>query len=81
MTFEDDRLTSIQTQITVIEAAIIAITTDNAQSYTLDTGQSRTTVTKVNLPELINSYEQLIILYTSMNTRINGKQLILRGYK
>lgn len=81
MTFEDDRLASIQTQITAIEAAIIAITTDNAQSYTLDTGQSRTTVTKVNLPELINSYEQLIILYTSMNTRINGKQLILRGYK
>ena len=81
MTFEDDRLASIQTQITAIEAAIIAITTDGAQSYTLDTGQSRTTVTKVNLPEIINSYEQLIILYNSMNKRINGKQLILRGYK
>ena len=81
MTFEDDRLASIQTQIIAIEAAIIAITTDGAQSYTLDTGQSRTTVTKVNLPEIINSYEQLIILYNSMNKRINGKQLILRGYK
>ncbi len=81
MTFEDDRLASIQTQITAIEAAIIAITTDATQSYTLDTGQSRTTVTKINLPELIDSYEKLIILYNSMNKRINGKQLILRGYK
>lgn len=80
MGFNEDRLTSVQAQITVIESAIIAITTNGAQSYTLDTGQSRTTVTKADLSDLINSYEKLIILYNSLNTRIEGKQLILRQY-
>lgn len=80
MGFNEDRLASVQAQITALESAIIAITTNGAQSYTLDTGQSRTTVTKANLSDIIISYEQLIILYNSLNTRIEGKQLILRQY-
>lgn len=38
--------------------AILAIT-QGAQSYTLDTGQTRQIVTKANLSELKNTYEWL----------------------
>lgn len=81
MSFLEDRLASVLAQIQATEVAIIAITIDAAQSYTLDTGQSRTTVTKVNLAETIDSYEQLIGLYNNLNTRLNGKQLILRSFR
>lgn len=48
------RVTATQTTIVAIEGAIDALMT-GAQSYTLDTGQTRQVVTKANLTELRNS--------------------------
>lgn len=47
------RITWTQNAIIATEAAIVALV-GGAQSYTLDTGQTRQVVTKVNLSELRN---------------------------
>lgn len=46
-----NRITALQTAIEAHETAIAAVV-GGAQSYTLDTGQTRQTVTKSNLTEL-----------------------------
>lgn len=43
-----------------IDQAISTISSNSHQSYTLDTGQSRQTVTRVDLPSLIQQRDNLI---------------------
>ena len=49
-----ERITRTRETIVSIENAVTALVS-GAQSYTLDTGQTRQTVTKANLAELKNS--------------------------
>lgn len=69
----------IQTQITRIEAmltayndAIIAITTGQIQSYSLNTSQSVQTVTKHNIAAIQRQYSALLSQHESLCARIHG---------
>ena len=81
MSFDQDRLASNLAQIEAIETTILAIITDGAQSYTLDTGQSRTTVSKIDLPRLRQMRTELVDEYNTLANRISGVQLILRSFQ
>ena len=61
-----ERITRTKVAIVRIEDAIEALTA-GAQSYTLDTGQTRQTVTKANLSELMRAlteYEKRLVKLT-----------------
>lgn len=62
-TFLEARITFLQTEITSFEAAITAVTSGGVQSYQLDTGQTRTLVTRYNLTEIQRRLESLYNLY------------------
>lgn len=64
MSFLSNRITVIQNQITAYESAITFLITNPTKSYTLDTGQSRTTVTRVDLESLQNNLD---ILYNRLD--------------
>lgn len=55
-----DELKNSRVLLFKINEAIDAISTSNHQSYTLDTGQTSQTVTRVNLPSLISQRDKLI---------------------
>ncbi len=52
--------------------AITAITTGEQQSYSLDTGQSKQTVTKLNVSSFIKTYTALLNACTMLEVRLNG---------
>ncbi|MCK5609277.1 hypothetical protein KAR91_45815 [Candidatus Pacearchaeota archaeon] len=81
MSFDQDRLASNLAQIEAIETVILSIIEDGAQSYTLDTGQSRQTVTKLTLPALRQMRTDLVIEYNTLARRISGVQLLLRSFQ
>jgi len=78
MVFEDDstwidqRIAAVEAQIIAYEEAILAIGTDGLQSYTLDTGQSRQTVTKANMSELRLALSNLENRRATLLVRRNG---------
>lgn len=66
-----DRLDATQGLIDAYEAAILAVgTTGGVQSYTLDTGQTRQTVTRADLKELQDILDQLYNRYTTIQARM-----------
>lgn len=78
--------TFIQEQISVIEAAIVsaqdaeaAILAGGIQSYSIDTGQTKTVVTKLNITELRKyidaKYNQLVTL----EARLTGSGVVFAG--
>ena len=81
MSFDQDRLASNLAQIEAIETTISAIIADGSQSYTLDTGQSRQTVSKLDLPRLRQMRTELIDEYHTLARRIGGKPLLLRSFQ
>ena len=66
-----ERITAKQTAIVAYEAAILALAT-GAQSYTLDTGQTRQTVTKANLTEMRKTLKELESDLEKLDRRLNG---------
>lgn len=60
MSFWTDRLTAAQAEYTAVASAIAALDAGGVQSYTLDTGQTRQTVTKLNLTELRKRLQALL---------------------
>lgn len=58
-TFLQERITKTKALIIAYEDAILAISTGGVESYTLDTGQSRQTVTKQNLKDMNTTLDGL----------------------
>lgn len=50
--FLEQQLAAVEAMITAYGAALLAFASGTVQSYTLDTGQTRQTVTKANLSEI-----------------------------
>ena len=70
------RITATKAQIDDYEAAVLALATGGIQSYTLDTGQTRQIVTKL---DMIGLQDTLDILYNRcavLETRLNGNGVI-----
>lgn len=66
------RIAAAETAIEQYEAAELALTTGGVQSYTIDTGQSRQTVTRVNLTEIRNAIDGLYNRRATLLARRDG---------
>lgn len=70
--FLTDRITATQAEIIVYENAVTALGTGNVQSYTLDTGQSRQTVTKLDVTSLNRTLDSLYNRLATLCARRDG---------
>ena len=70
--FLSDRSAVIKAQIVAYEDAITAIVSGGAQSYSLDTGQSRQSVTKLDVSRLQSDLDGLYNRLVTLEARLNG---------
>ena len=70
--FLQERITSTKAQIVAYEDAATALGTGGIQSYTIDTGQTRQTVTKLDLPMIQNTLDGLYNRLAVLEARLNG---------
>ena len=77
--FIQERIDATKKQIVAFEDAISALASGAIQSYTLDTGQSRQTVTKVNLTELRKAVDSLYNRCATLEARRNGSGTVTQG--
>lgn len=70
--FIQERITATKALIVAYEDALLAITTGGVESYTLDTGQSRQTVTKLSIDWLNKSIDSLYNRCTTLQARLDG---------
>lgn len=66
------RITATEAAIEAYENAELALTTGGVQSYTIDTGQSRQTVTRANLTEIRNGIDSLYNRRATLIARRDG---------
>ncbi len=78
-TFFQARIDAIQTQIVEIETAISSLLAGTIVSYELDTGQSKTKVTKMNIASLEKWLESLMERLFRWEARKNGGGTIIAG--
>jgi len=72
-TFLTDRVAALQAQIIAYDDAIQALITTPVLSYTLDTGQDRQVVTRLNLAELQRTRNSLWNLLDVLCVRLTGQ--------
>lgn len=75
-TFLQARITATQAQIIAYETAIDAIISGGVASYTLDTGQTNQTVTKLNLAATQRTLDSLYNRCATMEARLNGSGVV-----
>jgi hypothetical protein len=75
-TFLDSRITATRALIIAIEAALLALITGGAQSYTMDTGQTRQTVNKLDVPALQRQLNGAYALLDALETRAGSGSVI-----
>jgi hypothetical protein len=71
-TWLQSRIDKTKTAIEAIEDAILALSTGNLQSYTIDTGQTRQTVTKKDISRLNVELDKLYLRLDWLDARLNG---------
>jgi len=72
------RITATKAQIAAYEDAAAAFGTDGAiQSYTVDTGQSRTTVTRADLQSINDIIDGLYNRLATLEARLNGSGTLI----
>lgn len=67
----EQRIAAKKALVIAYEAALTALA-GGAQTYSLDTGQTRQTVSKVNLTEVRNAIAQLESDIVTLQMRLNG---------
>ena len=70
-TFLRARIVATETAIIAYEAALLALA-NGAQAYTLDTGQTRQQVTKLDLKNLNDVLDSLVNRLENYNQRLNA---------
>ncbi len=70
--FLQDRIDATKALILKYETAIDAVVSGGVESYTLDTGQSRQTVTKINLSTFETKYESALNRLATLEARRNA---------
>ena len=73
--FIQGRIDSTKLQIVAYEDAALALAS-GVQSYTLDTGQSRQTVTKLDAKEIQRMIDSLYNRCATLGARLNGSGTI-----
>ena len=71
-TFLQDRIDKIKAIILLYEDAITAVITNGMESYTLDTGQSRQTVTKLDIDKLEEALDKLLNRLDVLQQQLDG---------
>ena len=72
------RITATNAAIVAYEAAILALGIGGAQYYTLDNGQTRQLVTKLDLADLQKVLDSLYNTCATLSARLNGAVTIRR---
>jgi len=75
-TFLQARIDATKAQIIAYEDAATALASGGVQSYTLDTGQSRQTVTRLDLDNLQKTIGSLYNRLATLEARLNGSGTI-----
>ena len=70
--FIAERIATIKLQIIAYEDASLQLATDKIQSFTMDTGQTRETVTKLNSEKLQDAIDQLYNRLVTLEARVTG---------
>ncbi len=70
--FLQGRIDATEAIIIAYETAILAFSTSQIMSYTMDTGQSRTVVTRQNINSLTKELDALYLRLCSLEARLNG---------
>ena len=70
--FIQERITATKALIVKYETAVDAIVTGGVESYTLDTGQSRQTVTKLDIDRLNKALDTLYNRCATLEARLTG---------
>lgn len=70
--FLTERIAAIKALIIVYETAASSLMSDSIQSYTLDTGQSRQVVTKIDIARINDKISALYNQLTILQNRLNG---------
>ena len=72
VSFLQDRITAVKAQIVVYEDAALALGVAGVESYTLDTGQTRQTVTKLDLINIQKTLDSLYNRLAVFEARLTG---------
>ncbi len=75
-----DQVAKIEDQINDLNEAITFLYANPHKSYTLDSGQTRTTVTRNDIDELNNLIDKLLNRRSTLLTRINGSVSLIEPY-
>lgn len=73
----NERITATKTQIKALEDAATGIMSGAIISYTLDTGQSRQTVTKANVNQINSAIDSLYNRLATLEARLNGSGTVI----
>ena len=71
-----DQITNTQARIVALQGAALAIETGGIESYTLDTGQTRQTVTKANIGVLERAIGSLLNSLATLEARCSGSGVV-----
>lgn len=69
--FTLERIAATKLQIVAYEDAILALS-NGVQSYSLDTGQSKQSVTRASIPDLQKALDQLYNRLATLTARVSG---------
>ncbi len=75
--FIRERIDATKAQIVALENAALALATGEIQSYTLDTGQSRQVVTRLNITELENAIDGAYNRCAILEARLSGGNSVI----
>ena len=76
--FALERITAVKNQIVAYEAAITALTTAGISQYTIDTGQSRQVVTRIDVVRLNTQLDGLYNRLATLEARVYGSSITAR---
>lgn len=79
--YVQDRITATKALITAYEEAVLEFGVNGAlQSYTLDTGQSRQTVTRADLGSMNRALDSLYNRLATLEARLYGGTVTVRPH-
>lgn len=76
--FLQQRIDATKALIVAYEDAVTALVDGGVQTYTLDTGQSRQTVTRLELATLNRNIDSLYNRLATLQARLNGGSVNVR---
>lgn len=78
-TFLQERINAIKLQIVALETAFTQIIAGTITTYEIDTGQTKTKVTKMNISKIEDLIDTLMERCVRYETRLNGGGTIIGG--